>query len=118
MAFEKLHLRNGGDQPDRVVSVEYVRATHWDGESPAYDVLIDGKKIAKIERATENTDRHYGRIRSPGKGRPAWSWTQANPGDGAHLDGRRSNSPGVYEPTRAAAVARALGYWIGTKVAT
>jgi len=80
---------------------------HWKTHEPsmkAYDVHVDGEHVGYIERAIESTDRHYGRIRVPGKGRPAWAWRRA---DGT------GNSPGVYASTRADAVAHLLGYSMG-----
>ena len=65
----------------------------------AYNVRVAGVLVGRIERAVESTDRHYGMIRVPGRGRLAWAWRA--------LDGR-CNSPGLYEPTRAAAVQRLM----------
>ena len=104
MMRERMRLRDfalGESKPDRVIEVEYRPTRHWNGRSAAYEVALDGEVIGKIERATESTDRHYGRIRIPGKGRPAWSWRGA--------DGR-ANSPGLYPHNRRGAVAKILGY--------
>lgn len=94
---------------DRTVTIAYVEREHWDtvGTSPAgrpwkaYDVIVDGEPVGHVEQAEESTDRHYGRIRVPGKGRVAWGWRTS--------DGKR-NAAGCYEATRSSAVARMLGY--------
>lgn len=93
------------------VEVELRQVTHWNQRDRAYEVIVLGETEprGKIERALENTDRHYGRIRVPGKGRPAWAWRRSWPE-------RKSNSPGVYEHNRAYAVARVLGWDRGVVV--
>lgn len=69
----------------RMLTVEFCEVEHWAAEigldervpnPKAYDVVVDGKIIGRIERAILSTDRIYGRIRSPGKGRPGWSATR------------------------------------------
>jgi hypothetical protein len=95
--------------PDLKVEVEYVPAQHWSSDEgrKAYDIVIDGEVVGKITREIENTDTHYGRIRIPGKGRPAWGWTRAKKKAGE--TGNR-NAPGMYEHNRRSAVAKILGY--------
>lgn len=110
MSRETVEITEGGigrGYTWRTVEVEYVKTSHWDDESAAYNVVIDGKVVGKIERATESTDRHYGMIRVPGKGRPAWSWKRAK--KSRRKDVRDENYPGSYASTRAQAVAELLG---------
>ncbi len=110
MSRETIEVVSGGygrKYTHRTVEVEYVKTDHWDGESAAYNVVIDGKVVGKIERAMTNTDRHYGMIRVPGKGRPAWSWRRAK--KSRRKDVRDENYPGSYASTRAQAVAEILG---------
>lgn len=100
---------------DRTVTVEYVEVDHWstqpnpDGsERRKYEVYVDHGLAGTIEQTTESTDRKYGRLRRPGKGRVAWSWRSA--------DGKRENSPGLYARTRRIAVAKLVGYSEGEVV--
>ncbi len=65
-------------------------------------ILPNLGRVGYIERSLQSTDRHYGHIRVPGKGRPAWQWYRDK-------DQKRS-SPGVHEPNRASAIAQVLGY--------
>lgn len=93
------------------VRVSFRKVDHWNTTDPrmkAYDV-VDARTdevVGRISRSLESTDRHYGRIRVPGKGRLAWSWETKNTGT---RESRR-NSPGVYAHTRAEAVAKIYGY--------
>lgn len=105
-------LRKYGSTATVTVSVEFVRTEHWssDPKMTAYEVVVGGETVGKIERATESTDRHYGRIRVPGKGRLAWGWSRA---DIPFNKEGHSHRPGVYESNRANAVARVLGYDYG-----
>lgn len=114
---ERLRLRHysfGERKPDKVVDVEYVRKPHDRTGSlnaagrawVAYDVLVDGELCGSIAQATKSTDRNYNRIRVPGKGRVAWSWTRAD---------RTSNRAGCYERTRRNAVAELLEYSEGMR---
>lgn len=106
------------------VAVTFHKVDHWAGETDwqghrmtAYEVREeDGRLVGTIERAIESTDRHYGRIRSPGKGRPAWQWKGPKPGDGAHLDGKRASRPGIYEHSRGDAVACLYGFSRGQEI--
>ena len=107
---EKMLLVSYLDNLSREIEVEYREVEHWnttDTGMKAYEVYEGETLIGKIERAVENTDRLYGRIRLPGKGRLAWSWRG--------VDGRR-NSPGLYPSSRRSAVADMLGYSEGRKI--
>ena len=109
-------------KPARVVTVDLVRVPHWssDERRTAYDVYEGDVKIGTIERAKESTDRHYGRIRVPGKGRLAWAWHRPSPVGrrGAYLDGVNENRPGCYESNIANAVARLYRYDRGEEIRT
>ena len=100
-----------GGPPRKVtteVTVTLERLTHIGTyELPEDDrrfavILPNLGRVGYIERSVQSTDRHYGRIRVPGKGRPAWQWHR-------DTDNGRS-SPGVHEPNRAHAIAHVLGY--------
>lgn len=100
----------------RTIVVAFRPRPHYladiDPTMKAYDVVArNGRVLGRIERATESTDRHYGRIRVPGKGRPAWAWARYKTGEAP-----RYNYPGCYESNRAMAVARMLGYEQGEEV--
>ena len=86
------------------ITFKFVPREHWRTSDPgmkAYDVVgVDGTNHGYIERSVESTDRHYGRIRVPGKGRLAWQYRGED----------RSSSPGVHCVNRLHAVARLLGY--------
>lgn len=111
MAREKLEIRDyRNGKPAKTVDVEYVARPHWntvDAGMKSYDVNVDGVHVGYVEAATESTDRDYGRIRVPGKGRKAWSWRS--------IDGR-TNAPGLYASTRAVAVAKLVNYSDAKKV--
>lgn len=101
-------------KPPRYVEVEYGPADHWasgtnaaDRPWRAYAVTVDGVEVGRVEQTTQSIDRHYGRIRLPGRGRVAWQWRRA--------DGTREKvwSP---EATRSTAVARMLGYDFAEKI--
>lgn len=78
----------------------------------AYEVVArNGRVLGRIERTIESTDRHYGRIRVPGKGRLAWAWARYRTGEAP-----KYNYPGCYESNRAQAVARMLGYEHGEEI--
>lgn len=105
MALKHYPIFEQDKKPDRVVEAEYIRVDL--ASRRTYDVVVEGEVVGRITRATQNTDRKYGRIRVPGKGRPAWSWRRS--------DGR-NNPPGMYSGNRRDAVARILGYTLGEKV--
>lgn len=95
----------------RTVTVELKKIdSHesWQGHRLTdYAVLLDGKKVGRIKGSVENTDRHYNKIRVPGRGRRAWQWDRGN--------GERS-SPGSYCSNLAQAVAELLGYSFGERI--
>ena len=114
-----IHMEKGGwggdPREELTVTVTFVEREHWlrrdseHGTMKAYDVFEGDTHLGYIERAIESTDRHYGRIRSPGKGRPAWQYRGK--------DGRPSSSPGLYSPNIARAVGGLYGFHYGaTKV--
>jgi hypothetical protein len=92
-------------KPDLVVEAEYVPVEG--AYRTTYDVVVEGEIVGRITRATESTDRHYGRIGVPGKGRPAWSWNSRKDG--------RNNIPGLYAHNRRTAVAEIMGYTSGER---
>lgn len=100
-------------KPPQTVTVELVRLTHIGSyelpeDDRRFSVVVNGASYGYIERSVESTDRHYGLIRVPGRGRPAWQWYR-------EADGKRSQ-PGLHEPNRAAAIAHVFGYEFGEQV--
>jgi hypothetical protein len=95
----------------RTITVRLRPATHWRTSDPsmkAYDVIaLNNRVLGKITREIENTDRHYGRIRMPGKGRLAWGWRRTN-GHG--------NSPGLYARNIPHAIAKMMGFDTGEEI--
>lgn len=67
-------------KPDKNIVVEYIEIPHWkttprDGKLlKAYEVLVDGQKVGKVEQTIISTDRKAGRLRIPGHGRVGWAW--------------------------------------------
>lgn len=93
-----------GVEETLTLTIRYVERPHWNASNPrmkSYEVYVDGVHVGHIDRATESTDRHAGRIRIPGKGRLAWAWY--NP-----FTAKR-NSPGLYASNRIGAVRGLLG---------
>jgi hypothetical protein len=116
--FKLIDSGYGERRESLTVTVEYVevphmyesigQAEHEGRPMKAYEVMLDGEKVGKIEHVVESTDRHYGRIRSPGRGRLAWGWVVTGPPGGGIMP--RYNSPGLYRRTRRDAVADMLGW--------
>jgi hypothetical protein len=113
MATETLRLSSYDRKPDLVVTVTYTEVpysqhssagpSHEGRELKAYEVRLAGGKLAgRVSQTIFSTDRHYNRIRLPGKGRIGWAW--ARPG---HL-GEHGRVYG--RSTRRNAVAELLGY--------
>lgn len=107
--IEQLELHRYTDQVTQVVTIEYRPSArpHWNtGRNPsggrwtAYDVYGGGVLLGRVIQTRESTDRHYGRIRRPGKGRVAWK----------HQAVTARDESSHYEHTRSTAVARMLGF--------
>jgi hypothetical protein len=93
------------------VTVEYVEVPHWNthGNEKAYDVLVDGQKVGRVEQVRYMASTNYKgtRIRSDLGYRLEWSWRRM--GSLAQNE-RRENYPGSYERTCRSAAACILGY--------
>lgn len=129
--FQTIRCRDYGYYGARAretdIAVEFRAIRHWmyrddrndfsfnpaGGRWTAYEVVVNGRVKGTVEQSTISTDRHYGRIRVPGKGRVGWSWRKKlrrNQRD------ERYRTHGSGEHSRASAAAHVLGYETGTAV--
>ena len=104
------------------VNVEYVKAPYYDHDpdyrpehkgkqQQAYDVRVNGDLVGRIRQTVVSTSRspRTSRIRWGIGSHLEWSWDRSHTA-GPNLNGRMSNSPGLYGKTRREAVADMLGY--------